>query len=106
MQLVEGCAATKAQFVAQEGIGEDGDNRPADDKVLLNLSLTWPRHHVIPGGDVILWNHSSISGGRRTIMRQCSSRSDGGGDRSGSPACLGSSSTHGSGPRADSAANI
>src|ERR1700723_2514170 len=72
----------------------------------LDLPLVCPRCDAVPDCDVVPRDYSSISGGRRTITRQRSSRSDGGGDKSGSAACLGSSSTHGSGPRADSAANI
>lgn len=68
MQLVERSAATEAQFVPQERIGEDGDNRTADNEILLDLPLTRPRHHIIPGGDVVLRDHSLISGGRRLEM--------------------------------------
>ncbi len=33
----------------------------ADNEVLLDLPLAWPRNDAAPGGDVILRNHSSIS---------------------------------------------
>src|SRR5690606_8804474 len=65
MQLVERRAAPKAQFAPQERIGEYSDKRAADDEVLLDLPLAYPRCDAAPGGDIVLRDHSSISGGRR-----------------------------------------
>ncbi len=59
--------------------------RAADDQVLLDLPLLRPRNDVAPRDDVHHRNHSSRSGGRRTITCHRSFRSVGFGDKSGSP---------------------
>ena len=96
VQLVERCTAAKTKLLGEELITEQIDDGPADDEVLLDLALLSPGCNLAPGRYVHDRDHESGSGGRRTMMCQRGSRSLTSGAKSGSAACAGSSSTHGS----------
>jgi hypothetical protein len=63
VQLVRRRAATEPELLAQGRIGEQIDDRAADDQVLLDLPLLCPRNDVALCDDVHHRNHSSLAGG-------------------------------------------
>jgi hypothetical protein len=48
VQLVQRRAATEPELLAQQRIGEQIDDRAADDQLLLDLPLLCPRNDVAP----------------------------------------------------------
>ena len=59
MKFVESGAATERERVVQDRVGEDLDQRPADDQVLLDLKVVRPRRLLAPFEDEVAWNHRS-----------------------------------------------
>ncbi len=61
MKLVERGAAPERERIPQKRMREDLDERPADDKVLLNLEILDPWRLRSPFGDVVTRNYSAAS---------------------------------------------
>ena len=61
MELVQGRATAEGESVVQEAIGENLDQRTADDEILFDLNVLRPGRPRAPLQNVVARNHKSIS---------------------------------------------
>ena len=76
MQLVERCPAAQRDRARELGVFEDGDERPRENEILLDLLVGRPARLRAPLGDEVGWDHASTSIVVFTSTRQRASRSE------------------------------